>query len=257
MWVRCCSSNSWGVSAQEELVCLKRTQPSIKSNSNQVCRSRVQFLGVTLELHAAEAEGGETTQFSLHIVWHVGGKTRAEWIKRHQQKKTLAVRKNLKWQQRWDLSRTSLKHFWALERCPLTTSPSSSSTNGKMSTFIFMFIATFFSSSSSFQSKCFTRSASFLIAASFLVGYSQYFGTPIHCEIVSLTTKNKNSLKHIFWDALLSLTYSKTHCHGRFSEHWRRVLDRRRGGRGHDEHLLLDVRPLESTSWLHGNNAAK
>ena len=118
-----------------------------------------------------------------YTLWHVGRKTRAEWIKRHQQKKTLAVRKNLKWQQLWDLSRTSLKHFWALERCPLTTSPSSSSTNGKMSTFIFMFIATFFSSSSSFQ--CFTRSASFLIAASFLVGYSQYFGTPIHCEIVS------------------------------------------------------------------------
>ena len=163
----------------------ERTQPSIKSNSNQDCGSRVQFLGVTLELHATETEGGETTRFSLNIVWHVGGKTRAEWIKRHQQKKTLAVRKNLKWQQRWVLSRTSLKHFWALERCPLTTSPSSSSTNGKMSTFIFMFIATFFSSSSSFQSKCFTRSASFLIAASFLVGYSQYFGTPIHCEIVS------------------------------------------------------------------------
>ena len=163
----------------------------------------------------------------------------------------MAVRKNLKWQQLWDLSRTSLKHFWALERCPLTTSPSSFSTNGENSTFIFMFIATFFRMfffKFKFSIKMFTRSASFLIAASFLVGYSQYFGTPIHCEIVSFTTKNKNSLKHIFCDALLSLTYSMTHCPGRFSEHRRRVLDRRRGGRGHDEHLLLDVRPLESTS---------
>ena len=153
----------------------------------------------------------------------------------------LAVRKNLKWQQRWALSRTSLKHFWALERCPLTTSPSSFSTNGENSTFIFMFIATFFRMfffKFKFSIKMFTRSASFLIAASFLVGYSQYFGTPIHCEIVSFTTKNQNSLKHIFCDAL----------HGRFSEHRRRVLDRRRGGRGHDEHLLLDVRPLEPTS---------
>jgi len=33
-------------------------------------------------------------------------------------------------------------------------------------------------------------SASFLIAASFLVGYSQYFGTPIHCEI---------SIDDVYW----------------------------------------------------------
>ena len=58
----------YAVSSQEE-VCLKRTQPSILTAPKIVWVVFSSWdVRVILELHAAEADGGETTQFSLNIV---------------------------------------------------------------------------------------------------------------------------------------------------------------------------------------------